>query len=119
MKTYSPIQIWDINIPKAGSIVDLPFPDTQKCIVFVRRGTIDIVNDDGSSTKLNPQDLALMKHDGSSQLQFHVHEDNSCVLILGGEPLNEPIAAQGPFVMNTQEEIREAYADYRSGYFGR
>jgi redox-sensitive bicupin YhaK (pirin superfamily) len=38
---------------------------------------------------------------------------------LAGQPLNEPIAAQGPFVMNTLDEIRQAHADYQSGHMGR
>ena len=40
------------------------------------------------------------------------------VLLIGGQPLNEPIARYGPFVMNTPEEIRQAFEDYRSGRMG-
>jgi len=45
-------------------------------------------------------------------------ESNAKVLILGGEPIDEPIAPYGPFVMNTMDEIQEAYRDYREGKFG-
>jgi quercetin 2,3-dioxygenase len=117
--TFSPVQMWDVNIPKSGATVEIPFPEKHNCIVFVRRGIVEIMGDHQSSTKLNPQDVALMERDGSTQLRLRIHEDNSSVLILGGEPLNEPIAAQGPFVMNTQAELRQAFADYRSGDFGR
>lgn len=116
-KTFSPVQMWDVNIPTSDSIVDLPFPDTQNCIVFIRRGTIEIVNDDESASRLNEQDVAVMKKDGSSQLRIRSQEKNSSILILGGEPLNEPIVAKGPMVMNTQDEIHQAFVDYKSGEF--
>ena len=44
--------------------------------------------------------------------------EKSLVIVLSGEPLNEPIVAHGPFVMNTRQEIIEAYEDYNSGKFG-
>jgi len=44
--------------------------------------------------------------------------DNTTVLILSGKPINEPIAARGPFVMNSEEELTKAYEDFRNGKFG-
>jgi redox-sensitive bicupin YhaK (pirin superfamily) len=58
--------------------------------------------------------------DGSDILRIRVTESDSSIMILGGEPLNEPIAAaQGPFVMNTKDEIHKAMADFRAGKMGK
>lgn len=133
-KTFSPVQMWDVSLPTANVVVDLPFPADHNCIVFCRRGSVEIVsgndsdddddekNSSSSSSKLKsstlgPQDVALMHYDGSSALRLKVKERNSSIMILGGEPLNEPIAAHGPFVMNTKEEINQAISDYRMGKF--
>jgi redox-sensitive bicupin YhaK (pirin superfamily) len=118
-KTFSPVQMWDVTLPHAGAEIDIPYPAHHNCIVFVRRGSVQILSgEDGkSSQQLGPQDVAVMRNDGSSFLRLRVHESDSSVLIMGGEPLNEPIAAQGPFVMNTKDEIRKAMEDYRSGRF--
>lgn len=122
-KTFSPVQMWDINLPHAGSEFDLPFPSDHNCIVFVRRGSVEVLSgaNDGKelkSSKLGPQEVALMRIDGSDILRVRVGEPDSSIMILGGEPLNEPIAAQGPFVMNTPQEIHTAMTDYRMGKFG-
>lgn len=114
--TYSPVQMWDVSLPNTGAEVDLPFPSNHNCVVFVRRGSIEIL--DGKSKVLGPQEVALMRMDGGDTLRIRVVESDSKLLILGGEPLNEPIAAQGPFVMNTQEELRQAMTDYRLGKMG-
>ena len=120
-KTFSPVQMWDVNLPHAGSEVDLPFPSDHNCIVFVRRGSIEVFSgQDGmlKASSLGPQDVALMHLDGSDTIRLRVSEPDSSVMILGGEPINEPIAAQGPFVMNTYDEIHEAISDYRMGKMG-
>jgi redox-sensitive bicupin YhaK (pirin superfamily) len=119
-KTFSPVQMWDVIMPHAGAEVDIPFPADHNCIVFVRRGRVQVLSgDDGQGKKsdLGPQDVAVMHLDGSGSLRIRVDEPDTSLLIMGGEPLQEPIAAQGPFVMNTHDEIRKAIADYRSGKF--
>jgi quercetin 2,3-dioxygenase len=123
-ETYSPVQMWDVTLPNAGSEVDLPFPANHSCVVFVRRGTVEIISGDRDKNKatksvLSPQEVALMRMDGGDTLRVRVVEPDSSLLILGGEPLGEPIAAQGPFVMNTQDELRQAMSDYRLGKMGR
>jgi len=123
-KTFSPVQMWDVNLPKAGSQVDIPYPPDQNCIVFVRRGAVQILSgnvEEGKgkqkSNKLGLADVAIMHLDGSDMLRIHVDANDTSLLIMGGVPLNEPIAAGGPMVMNTQEELRQAMVDYRSGKF--
>lgn len=121
--TFSPVQMWDVSLPTASTVVDLPYPAEHNCIVFCRRGSVEIMSGDNDdqlkSSTLGPQDVALMHYDGSAALRLKVKERNSSVMILGGEPLNEPIAAHGPFVMNTHDEINQAISDYRMGKFGR
>jgi len=129
--TFSPIQMWDVSLPHAGSEVDLPYPADHQCMVFVRRGSVTILSGDihdedtsqnrnTKSSPLGPQDVAILRmDDGANALRLRVNEPDSDIMILGGEPINEPIAAQGPFVMNTHDEIRQAITDFQRGKFGR
>jgi len=59
-----------------------------------------------------------MHRDGTT-LRLSADEADTQLLLLGGEPIDEPIAAQGPFVMNTYDEIHQANVDFRSGKMGR
>ena len=61
--------------------------------------------------------LALFERDGD-QLSLQANND-AVVLVLSGEPIDEPIVGHGPFVMNTEQEIHQAFADFQSGQFGR
>lgn len=119
-KTFSPVQMWDVLLPHAGSEVDIPYPAEHNCVVFVRRGGVEILSGEdgaGKTSPLGPQDVALMHLDGSDNLRVRVEQPDTSLLIMGGEPINEPIAARGPFVMNTFDEIRQANLDFRAGKF--
>jgi len=128
-KTYSPINLWDVSLPNKGTTVDIPYPIDHKCIIFVRRGSVAI-----GDQKLGPQEVALLNgadaeceygeptcatttETTSGILRINVLKSNSSVLIMGGEPIEEPIANMGPFVMNTQLELQQAARDYQSGRF--
>merc|ERR1712130_406232 len=85
-------------------------------IVFVRRGAVDI-NSMKYEATLNLADVAIMNQSGT-KLRLRAKEKDTAVLILSGEPIDEPIAARGPFVMNTQEELVDAMKDYHYGRNG-
>lgn len=114
--TFSPVELWDVSI-KEQSTVDLPFPEHYNCIVFVRHGKIDIVGGENKKTHVGPQAVALTESNGNV-IRIQSGEPDTSVLIMGGLSIDEPIAARGPFVMNTWDEITQANKDYQSGNFG-
>ncbi|MES1982129.1 MAG: pirin family protein [Pseudomonadota bacterium] len=109
--TFSPVNLWDIQL-RAGKQVELTVPAGHTTLLFVRNGKLSV---DGKT--LAPADVALMDREGD-RLSLVALEDTS-LLLMGGEPIDEPIAAQGPFVMNSAKEIRLAIMDYQSGQMGR
>lgn len=108
--TFSPVELWDIKI-KAGKAVELKVPAGHNAMLFVRRGSISL---DGN--KVGTGDLVMLEREGLT-INLQANEEAS-VLLMGGEPINEPIVASGPFVMNTEQEIRLAMMDYQSGRMG-
>lgn len=118
--TYSPVELWDVSI-EDGATVDLPFPSEYNCIVFVRRGNVDVVagggDDETTTTRVGPQDVALTERNGDA-VRLRAGAPDTSVLIMGGLAIDEPIAARGPFVMNTWDEIVQANRDYQLGKFG-
>ena len=111
--TFTPINLWDI-ILKAGEKVELTVPEGHNTAVVLRKGDVTV----NGSGKLNGEaKIATLGRDGET-ITLEAKEDTQLVL-LSGEPINEPIASYGPFVMNTREEIMQAVADLKNGKFGR
>ena len=111
--TFSPVELFDISLPKADTPVALRLPEGHTAVIFVRQGELSI-----NDQTLGPQAVALMDAGGTT-LQLSARKANTQVLLLGGAPLGEPIAARGPFVMNTQQEIMQANMDFQNGKMGR
>ena len=109
--TFTPVNMLNAKLASGGS-AEFSFPSIHNTCILVIEGEV-MLND----TEDVPLDhLALFKNEGES---FTIKAtQNSIVLILSGEPINEPIAAHGPFVMNTREQIMEAFQDYELGKFG-
>lgn len=109
--TFTPIHLYNAKI-KAGGSAAFNFPKHYNTALLVIEGSIEINGTD----KANADQMALFFNDGES-FEIKATED-AVVLILSGEPINEPIAAHGPFVMNTREELIAAFTDYNEGKFG-
>jgi redox-sensitive bicupin YhaK (pirin superfamily) len=109
--TFTPINLFNAKLRK-GAEADFNFPASYNTALLVIEGSI-IVN----GTEAAPTDhFVLMANDGE-HFTIKATED-AIVLVLGGEPIGEPIAAHGPFVMNTRQELMEAFEDFNKGKFG-
>lgn len=109
--TFTNIEMYNAKFKKGGEAT-FDFPAHYNTAVLVIEGNITI----NKSEEVPTDHLALMQNDGE-QFSFQANED-SVVLVLSGEPIQEPIAAHGPFVMNTHQELVEAFNDFNQGKFG-
>ena len=110
--THTPVNLWDLRL-KAGTEVTLKLPSSHMNSFFVLSGEVEYVD----GTRQKSAEYAVLA-DGTSEVTLKVHADAK-ILMMGGEPLNEPIFAYGPFVMNNKSEIYDAMLDFESGKMGR
>lgn len=109
--TFSPVHVFNAKLKK-GAEATFNFPAHYTTAILLVEGSAK-VND----TDTVPQDhFAMFNRDGET-FTIEATED-AIVLVLSGEPLKEPIAAHGPFVMNTREELVEAFDEFNQGKFG-
>lgn len=109
--TFTPMNVWDMRL-KGGHSVSIDLPEGHTASLYVLRGALNV-----DSQPVKTSEMAVMESKGTT-LTFDIVED-AVVLLLSGEPLNEPIVGHGPFVMNTSEEISQAMRDFRDGKFGQ
>ena len=110
--TFTDIQVWDIRL-QAGKLATFDLHEGHNTALVVLKGAVQL---NGQEMAREGQ-LALFDRDGT---QVHVDADQDAVfLILSGEPIDEPIVGHGPFVMNSEAEIEQAFVDFQSGRFGR
>lgn len=110
-KTFSPINMWDMKL-NAGADVELKVRPGDTALVMVLSGSVRL---SGTET-LHEAELAVLDPNGDT-VKLSASEDAK-ILFLGGTPLNEPIVGYGPFVMNTQAEILQAFQDFNAGKMG-
>lgn len=109
--SFSPMNIYMLSLEKDAAI-DLEEPGSYNLALLILEGEVLL-----QDTLLKASDFALMKNEEGT-LTLRGVADRSDVFILSGEPLQEPVVAGGPFVMNTEEELLQAFEDYESGLFG-
>lgn len=110
-RTFTPMNVWDIRMQEGSSTFKLPAG--WNTLLVVLEGTIQV---NGSTLAREAQVVALHRAGESVQIEA---AGEARVLLLAGEPIDEPVVGYGPFVMNTRQEIIQAIEDFNSGRFGQ
>lgn len=109
--TFTPVNLWDVQL-QAGQSVTLPLPDKYNTGIVVTRGEASFNN----THTVGAIEMVLFDTDGDYVTVTAISD--TTLLVLNGEPIDEPVFSYGPFVMNTQEEITAAINDYNEGKMG-
>jgi len=110
-RTFTPVEVWDLRLEPGGRVT-LPFPAGHTAIVAALQGALTLNGDQ----HLNEWETAFFAREGD-RITVEAPE-GAKALVLGGEPITEPVVGYGPFVMNNEAEIRQAFEDYRTGKMG-
>jgi redox-sensitive bicupin YhaK (pirin superfamily) len=109
-KTYSPLMVADLRL-EAGAALATTLPAAWNTALLVINGSAEV-----NGQHAPEHSLVLFRNQGED-VNITTTE-NAVILLLGGEPINEPIAQYGPFVMNTQEELLQSIQEAHSGAYG-
>ena len=113
--TTEPLYL-DLQCPnQAGAVFEQPLPATHNAFVYVYRGGLEVVQGD-TATAVPIQRMAVLTNEGDGLVLRA--QANTRAILIAGQPLHEPIAQYGPFVMNTREELVQAVDDFRAGLMG-
>ena len=110
-RTFTPMQVWDVQL-KTGHTVTLPAPEGHTTVPLVYQGRVKTA--DGQEA--GDAEMIVYERAGEG-VQLTALADTT-LLWLCGEPIDEPVVGYGPFVMNSAQEIQQAFADFRSGRMG-
>jgi redox-sensitive bicupin YhaK (pirin superfamily) len=110
-KTFTRINLWDVNL-RGGKSAELPLPDGDTSAFLVLSGEV-LVNNNKSAKE---GDLVIFSRTGGRILIAATSD--ATLFLMSGEPIDEPVVGQGPFVMNSRQEIQQAFEDYQLGRMG-
>ncbi len=108
--TFTEMNVLDIKLNRDGEMI-ITIPSIHNTCLLVVEGSAEV-----NGEKAGQHDFILFKNEGEL-IQLNASE-SSVLLLLSGLPINEPIAQYGPFVMNTAQELEEAFAEFQAGKFG-
>lgn len=111
-RTHTPMDVWDMRLSRDRHTT-LQFAEGHTVAMVVLHGTLLL-----NGTQVAREGQLVLFDRAAGEVELEANAD-ATVLVLAGEPIDEPIAGYGPFVMNTQEEIRQAMDDFNSGRFGQ
>jgi redox-sensitive bicupin YhaK (pirin superfamily) len=109
--TFTPVDVWDLRLENEKSI-ELQFKNDSTTLVVLLHGRVNL----NRTTKMENPGVALFERQGE-RVSIQSFQESS-LLIINGDPIEEPIMSYGPFVMNTREEIIEAIEEYQAGRMG-
>jgi redox-sensitive bicupin YhaK (pirin superfamily) len=111
--TFSPLALYNIYLCQEDS-TSITFPNHWNTALLVIEGEVYI----NENQTLSQDQFAMFENGGDETFTIHALSQKAIILVMSGEPLNEPIAHYGPFLMNTQEELVQAFEDFKNGEFG-
>lgn len=109
--TFTKMNVWDLHLD-SGEEFETSMPENYSAGLLIRKGLVEVNNSEQA------QDVNLVVFERKGNKISIKSKARTDALLFFGEALEEPIAGKGPFVMNTDEEIKQAYKDYKTGQFG-
>jgi redox-sensitive bicupin YhaK (pirin superfamily) len=110
-RTFTPVEMWELRVA-AGHTVDLELPEGHTSMLLVTRGKV-VVNE----TSASEEHLVVLSRAGAG-FRVRAEDQDARILVMGGQPIEEPVVGYGPFVMNTWDEISRANHDFQAGRMG-
>ncbi|MFH6973874.1 pirin family protein [Neisseria sp. 23W00296] len=111
--TFTELNVWDVTVNE-GAETAITVPAGHNLAIVVRHGEIEL----NGEAAIQPTQLAVFEREEGEIRIRNSGSGKAEILLLSGEPIDEPIAAYGPFVMNTQEELAESIREFNAGKYG-
>lgn len=110
--TFTNINMYNVNLKNHGDVT-IKEPSSYNTGILILKGEVKI-----NDSKVGSERDFILFENMEGDIRIESISEDAAFIVLSGEPINEPIVAYGPFVMNTEEEIRQAYNDMFSNKFG-